>query len=57
MGDTVINRDAYPDNSEEGGGMPGWVRLGGLIAAVVILVAVAVMLFGGFGGHRPPGIH
>jgi hypothetical protein len=36
----------------EPGGVPRWVKVAGILAAVLVLVVVVVMLVGG-GGHTP----
>jgi hypothetical protein len=35
------------------GGLPRWVKVTGLVLAVLVLLGVAMMLTGGFGGHGP----
>lgn len=43
----------YPNNGDESG-LPGWVKILGIIALILVLLAVVVMLSGGLGGHTPP---
>lgn len=38
--------------SRERSGLPGWVKMLGIVVAVLVLLVIAVMLVGG-GGHRP----
>jgi len=50
--------DAGDDTGAEFGesapGIPRWLKLSGLVVAVLVLLLVVVMLFG---GHTPPGVH
>jgi hypothetical protein len=40
-------------NHEPATGIPRWAKVTGIIVAVVALLAVAMMLIGGVGGHGP----
>ena len=42
-----------PIDPDDDTGTPRWVKVFGIIALVVALLFVALMLFGGSGGHGP----
>lgn len=44
----------YPD-SQEPRGMPRWVKVFGIIVAILAIVVVAILIFGG--GEHGPGRH
>ena len=57
----MTNPSRYPDpdgesDLESPAGIPRWVKLVGLSAAVLVLLFVVMLLVGG-GGHRPPFQH
>jgi hypothetical protein len=56
------SRDAdtrFETDRDSGGGMPGWVRVTGIILVIVVLLVVVMLVAtGGPGGHVPPeGLH
>jgi hypothetical protein len=38
-------------------GLPGWVTVAGIVVAIVLLLALSLMLFGGLGGGHGPRPH
>ena len=46
---TEETRETY----EERAGIPRWLKVAGLIALVVVLLALVIMLTSGDGGHGP----
>lgn len=48
--------DPLPDPGAEAG-TPRWVKVFGIIAAVVVLLVVLALLFGGGPGRHGPGRH
>jgi hypothetical protein len=45
--------DGVRYDGESTSGIPRWVRVGGIVLALLALLVVIVMLVGGLGGHGP----
>ena len=57
-GEPVADRPPRPDTGDDADrGLPRWVQLAGIVAAVVILLVVVIMISGGPGAHIAPVSH
>lgn len=51
----MMNRPGYSDPDEHGSapGLPRWLKVFGIVAAVLVLLIVTILLLGVGGGHGP----
>lgn len=45
--------DPYPDKNADTTGTPRWLKVSGIIAALLVLLVIGMMLLLGGGEHRP----
>ena len=58
QGELVTDRSPRPDAGDDADrGLPRWLQLAGIVAAVVILLIVVIMISGGPGAHTAPVSH
>jgi hypothetical protein len=55
MEEHMTEKSSVPGNDGAPTGVPGWVKVSGIIAGAVIVLLAAMLIFGG--GNHGPGRH